>query len=174
VSRQGTVFHRGTGLFSPHWNVSRAGFAYNVAQIRRSSFDSPDRFVPGEVAAIAGPSVGVWGHWLVDFLPRLCALHLAGYDLWKLRYILPKATPRFAVELLALPGIGAAALEWYDETSNHPNFIQSGIAESLDQEVGYVLAETPFEAIRQRFAMAPDDVNRALDWMDVRMQQARA
>lgn len=301
VARHATVFHRGAGVYSPYWNVSYLGFEYVLTQFKRTDFSNPTRYLKGNIVALAGPSVGVWGHWLVDFLPRLWVLHLAGYNIYGLRYLLPKATPRFAVLLLGLLGIPESALEWYDDqeeliacenlilptymrsmdrfspalrdgvkfmmetirarpdmpsppvaaqrlflsrrktmaqrvvenreeiealaarrgftvidptdysvaeqislfgaarqimgeygsalhnsmfsrpgvtvcalrgSSNHPNFIQSGIAEALGQEVGYVFADTPFEAINQRFAIPPGDVNRALDWLDVRMAAA--
>lgn len=54
-------------------------------------------------------------------------------------------------------------------TSLHPAFIQSGLCDVLEQEIGYVLAETPFEAVVQNFSIQPDDMKKALDWMDVRM-----
>jgi capsular polysaccharide biosynthesis protein len=47
-------------------------------------------------------------------------------------------------------------------TARHPSFIQSGVAQSLLQQIGYVLGETTGD-IEQHFTVQPEDVERALD-----------
>jgi capsular polysaccharide biosynthesis protein len=72
------------------------------------------RHVRGQAACIHGPGYGIFGHWLVDFLPRLSLLGWAGYDIRKLSYILPYDLPEFAYELLRLSGVTRDRLIPYD------------------------------------------------------------
>ncbi len=61
--------------------------------------------VAGTVAVLCGPAHETYGHWLVDFLPRLWVLHQAGHDLAALRYLVPSDMRDFAAQLLQLIGI---------------------------------------------------------------------
>jgi capsular polysaccharide biosynthesis protein len=61
--------------------------------------------VAGTVAVLCGPAHETYGHWLVDFLPRLWVLHQAGHDLATLRYLVPADLRDFAFRLLRLCGI---------------------------------------------------------------------
>ncbi|MFC7665387.1 glycosyltransferase family 61 protein [Methylorubrum suomiense] len=66
------------------------------------------------VVLLAGPGHHMYGHWLVDFLPKLFLLHRAGHDIARLRYLLPADTPAFARTWLGLLGIGADRIVAYD------------------------------------------------------------
>ena len=298
VSCHGALYYRGVGLLSPSWNLGQQALDSAAARSDIKDFAAPTRHIEGELVSLVGPGMAVWGHWLVDFLPRLYTLHVSGYDINKQRYLLAHNAPQFAVELLKLIGIEGDLLERYDEktelvscdnliiptylrwgnhfspllkeavafimrlvaakqplppppvmasrlfisrgtgraqrtlnnreeieamaerlgftivdpvrysiaeqialflggrqiigeygsgmhnsmfspagaavcalrgTSLHPTFIQSGLCNALDQEIGYVLAETPFEAMEQNFFIEPGDMRKALDWMDVRI-----
>ncbi len=68
----------------------------------------------GRCVMLGGPGLPVYGHWLVDFLPKLFALGLSGYDIDALRYLLPADTPPFGLALLALVGIPAEQIVLYD------------------------------------------------------------
>jgi capsular polysaccharide biosynthesis protein len=74
----------------------------------------PPRDVPGPLAVIYGPAQETWGHWLVDFLPRLWVLREAGFALAELHFLLPQDLPPFARELLQLCGITDAQVVTYD------------------------------------------------------------
>jgi capsular polysaccharide biosynthesis protein len=50
-------------------------------------------------------------------------------------------------------------------TARHPSFIQSGVAQSLGQQIGYVLGETTGD-VEQRFTVQPDDLERGLDFAE--------
>lgn len=63
---------------------------------------------------LAGPGHRMYGHWLVDFLPKLFLLDRAGHDIARLRYLLPADTPAFARTWLSLLGIGDDRLLAYD------------------------------------------------------------
>jgi capsular polysaccharide biosynthesis protein len=68
----------------------------------------------GTCVLLLGPGHRIWGHWLVDFLPKLALLHDCGYDLDRLTYLLPDDAPAFGVGLLNLIGIKPDRLLRYD------------------------------------------------------------
>ncbi|GAB6841404.1 hypothetical protein HNR00_000639 [Methylorubrum rhodinum] len=75
--------------------------------LRRESVAEP-------VVLLTGPGHHMYGHWLVDFLPKLFLLDRAGHDIARLRYLLPADTPDFARTWLALLGIGPDRILPYD------------------------------------------------------------
>lgn len=77
------------------------------AALRRSSVTEP-------AVLLAGIGHQMYGHWLVDFLPKLFLLDRAGHDIARLRYLLPTDTPDFARVWLELLGIGADRIVAYD------------------------------------------------------------
>jgi capsular polysaccharide biosynthesis protein len=77
----------------------------------------PVRRVPGQAVCLFGPGYPVWGHWLVDFLPRLHLLRLAGFRIERLRFLLPQDSPEFAVNLLRQVGVDPESLVFYDADS---------------------------------------------------------
>ena len=302
VSAHGTAYYQGTGLASPFWNVSDKMIEQAVTESRIDNWTTPTRFIEGDVVSLTGPGRTVWGHWLVDFLPRLYVLHLARYDIHSLRYLLPDQAPKFASQLLELVGIPASSLVRYDEmtelvscsnlilpgylrwgnrfapsfkaavaflmqmiarnhpipaspvaaervfvsrnlameqrklenrreieelavsrgftvidpaaysiveqiaifksarqiigeygsglhngmfsgedvsvcairgSSHHPAFIQSGIADALQQDIGYVFGETPLDAREQAYTISLEDMKCALGCMDIQMRTRR-
>ncbi|MBY0336789.1 MAG: glycosyltransferase 61 family protein [Acetobacteraceae bacterium] len=74
----------------------------------------PTRRLARPVVPLAGPGHLIFGHWLVDFLPRLFLLERAGFDLGALTYLLPANTPDFARDLLRLAGIPDGRIETFD------------------------------------------------------------
>ncbi len=67
-----------------------------------------------EVVLLCGPAYRMYGHWLVDFLPRLHVLTHLGLDLRRLRYLLPDDTAPFARQWLRLLGIADHQVTTYD------------------------------------------------------------
>lgn len=65
------------------------------------------RHAEGKCVLLAGPGQRVFGHWLVDFLPKLVILQMSGYDIDSLKYIIPSDSPMFARKLLDMVGISA-------------------------------------------------------------------
>ncbi len=88
---------------------------YHVATVagRLLKSDLPTRHVRGPLAVIYGPGHETYGHWLVDFLPRLWVLAQAGHDILTLRYAVPPDLRPFAVRLLARVGIRESQLVPY-------------------------------------------------------------
>lgn len=117
VSCHGALYYRGTGVFSPSWNLGRGALTFAAGKSDIKDFSVPTRHIEGALVSLVGPGKTVWGHWLVDFLPRLYTLHIAGYDIYEQRYLLPRDTPQFAIELLKSLGIGEASLEWFDDVA---------------------------------------------------------
>ncbi|MGH7041680.1 MAG: glycosyltransferase family 61 protein [Acetobacteraceae bacterium] len=77
------------------------------------------RAVAGQCAMLIGPGFEIYGHWLMDFLPKLYVLHALGYDIDSLRYLVPVGTPEFGIALLDLLGIHSEQLiahDWQTET----------------------------------------------------------
>ena len=73
------------------------------------------RHVPGQAAIIHGPGFDVFGHWLIDFLPRLYVLRRAGLKIEALTFVLPTAMPGYAHEFLRLIGIPEGNMLFYDQ-----------------------------------------------------------
>ncbi len=114
VTFDGVVIQGGVGL----WSLALNHPDYLVARVlaadggRRMAL--PARHVPGPAALLHGPGYNVFGHWLVDFLPRLFVLSQAGFDIAALRYILPADAPGFASTFLRLIGVPADNIVVHD------------------------------------------------------------
>ena len=63
------------------------------------------RRIDEPVVSLLGPGYLVYGHWLVDILPKLYILSALGHDPLKLKYLIPADTPDFGLEWLRLVGI---------------------------------------------------------------------
>lgn len=72
---------------------------------RDTGSDGGSRQVSGRCVLLAGPGYTVYGHWLVDLLPKLYLLRAAAQDIFSLRYIIPRDVPQFALTWLKLLGI---------------------------------------------------------------------
>jgi capsular polysaccharide biosynthesis protein len=75
------------------------------------------RFLDESIACVIGPGHLIYGHWLVDFLPKLYLLRRAGIDPLDIRYIIPKNTPDFGFAWLRLIGIPDSKLILFDPYS---------------------------------------------------------
>lgn len=96
-------------LNHPHYYVPEV-LGRHVPQAARLKV----RRIAGRAAIIHGPGYNVFGHWLIDFLPRLYVLRRAGFDIGTLTFILPHELDGFALEFLRLVGIPAANLLMQD------------------------------------------------------------
>ena len=66
---------------------------------------------------LLGGGYDVYGHWLVDILPKLFALQLIGLDLATLSFLIPSDIFAFGLTWLNLVGIGEAQILRYDPAS---------------------------------------------------------
>lgn len=74
-------------------------------------------FIKGPVVSLVGPGQLIYGHWLVDFLPKLYVLHATGIDPGTIKYLLPRNTPAFASKWLNLLGIRSDQFLLFDPYS---------------------------------------------------------
>jgi capsular polysaccharide biosynthesis protein len=102
---QGTAFHGDAFLHPRHLVVSISD--------RLNAETLKTRHVPGTTAVLCGPAHETYGHWLVDFLPRLWVLRRAGHDLDRLQFLVPADLRPFAFALLRLCGIADRQLIRY-------------------------------------------------------------
>jgi hypothetical protein len=88
----------------------------------------PRRVIEEPVALLSGPGNVMWGHWLIDFLPKLYVLYRFGIDIRRAKFLIASNTPQFALDLLELVGIGDTQLirfDPYSETIFARNLIAS-------------------------------------------------
>lgn len=78
-----------------------------LAEMRRrlASGEANIRRLDGEVLLLACNGHQIYGHWLVDFLPKLAMLPEAGLSLDTIRVLLPDNMGTFGAALLSLVGI---------------------------------------------------------------------
>jgi capsular polysaccharide biosynthesis protein len=111
----GIVLQRSTAFWSLALNQPRHHVQAVLSAQAAGWATLPVRHIEGPVAVIHGPGYDIFGHWLVDFLPRLYGLHRAGFNIETLCFVLPKATQRVARLFLNLIGIPDKNLVWHDQ-----------------------------------------------------------
>lgn len=68
--------------------------------------------------ALIGPGFQLYGHWLVDVLPRIYLLKAAGFSLDSLRFLIPFDLPSYGRAWLNVLGISDDQLVQYDPDSD--------------------------------------------------------
>lgn len=63
---------------------------------------------------LIGPGYPVYGHWLVDILPKLYLLHINNICFKNAKFLLPTDCPRVGLELLNLLGVPSENIIFYD------------------------------------------------------------
>ena len=116
VTEEGVLLLDGVFQYGAQLNIFPVNFeghfraiAARLPGLRRVAVEEP-------VVLLTGMGHQMYGHWLVDFLPKLFLLDRAGHDITRLRYLLPADTPDFARVWLGLLGIGEDRLVVYDRT----------------------------------------------------------
>lgn len=109
VTIDGIIVHDGHALSSAHLNQPWDHVGAMITSLPAFGQQLPVREIAGEAVLLAGPGSHIYGHWLLDFLPRLYVLDKAGYDLSKLRYIVPEHV-HFAPAMLEALSIGSDQL----------------------------------------------------------------
>jgi capsular polysaccharide biosynthesis protein len=72
------------------------------------------RIIPGQAVLLTGPAYNIYGHWLIDYLPKLYVLAQCGYDIGSLRFLLPDHTIGYVHGWLDLLGIRTDQLIRYN------------------------------------------------------------
>lgn len=84
-----------------------------------------------EVVLLCGPGHLLYGHWLVDFLPRFHILETLGYNIATLRYLLPHNVRPFTRHWLRLLGISDAQLIPYHAATQRCEIARAMIPTNL-------------------------------------------
>lgn len=107
-----------------------------------------------EVVLLCGPGHLMYGHWLVDFLPRLHVLTTLGYDITTLRYLLPRDLRPFTLHWLRLLGISYAQLIPYDPATQRCEIAHALIPTNLRAHSrANSLLVSAIAGLRQRIGM---------------------
>ncbi len=104
---KGGVALRGEAFMHPHYLVTQIADRLNAERL-------PMRHIAGDVVPLIGPAHETYGHWLVDFLPRLWVLQQAGHDLATLRFVVPFDMAEFGFTLLRQCGLADRQLVTYE------------------------------------------------------------
>jgi capsular polysaccharide biosynthesis protein len=72
------------------------------------------RRLPGRHIMLGGPGMRVYGHWLIEMLPKLYVLQALGYDLDSVSFVLPSNLRPFARKWLDNLGIKSDQINLYD------------------------------------------------------------
>lgn len=116
VLGEGIVMTDGCFNVGHDLNLGRDYIAKNYAATDAWLPDAAVRRVHDPVVLLTGAGYLGYGHWLVDFLPKLHLLRLAGYRLNRLTFLMPSDTPDFARRWLAILGIEPHQCAVYDRT----------------------------------------------------------
>jgi hypothetical protein len=114
VTSHGLIARDGRFLVSERMNMSEDAVRECALYGELSAHRTPAYSIAEPVVMLAGPGHLIWGHWIADFLPKLFVLQAAGIDIDRAQYLIPRNTPAFALQLLALLGIGEKQLISYE------------------------------------------------------------
>ncbi|MDR3529541.1 MAG: glycosyltransferase family 61 protein [Rhodopila sp.] len=98
----------------PELNIHEAHIQAEVERVSPTLTNPQRKRLHGPHVVLSGPGHGVYGHWLVEYLPKISLLNFAGYDIHSLRYLLPVNTPSYVLAWLDLLGIGGDQIVRYD------------------------------------------------------------
>lgn len=114
VYRTGCFFLRGAGVVSDGipfrdgtlLTDAAVGFGTEYATLRLGgAMPARIRREAGRAVCLTGPGYLIYGHWLVDILPKLHLLQRVGIDLAQETLLLPEDTPGFGLTWLEALGI---------------------------------------------------------------------
>jgi capsular polysaccharide biosynthesis protein len=115
VTFDGIVIHGQTALSSILLNHPDYHVASVVQHGLGGRISLPVRHVAGQAVMLSGPGYTVYGHWLVDILPRFWVMERCGYSIDNLSFVIPVQAPAFVAALLATFGIRPEQIVYYDE-----------------------------------------------------------
>jgi capsular polysaccharide biosynthesis protein len=98
-----------------------------------TGFDAakPVRKIAGGRVLLSGPAYQMYGHWLVDFCPRLHVLTALGLDITKVPLLLPNNLATFSLNWLSQLGITQGQVEFYNPLAERVQIEQAIIPTTL-------------------------------------------
>ena len=107
----GVVVKEGHAFWSDALNHHRP-YVQTVVQ-RVNTGELPTRDVDGPLVAFLGPAYEVYGHFLIDYLPKLWLLEACGFKISRLRFLVPLKPPQWVLDFLQAAGIQQVQLVPY-------------------------------------------------------------
>jgi hypothetical protein len=117
ITSHGLPVREGRLLVNDQLQLSRGSIAEAMLYGDICADTSFSWFLHETAACVIGPGHLIYGHWLVDFLPKLYLLHRVGIDPLAIKYLVPKNTPDFGFAWLRLLGIPDSRLVLFDPYS---------------------------------------------------------
>lgn len=114
IFNESVVARDGVAYRFPEINMHAHRIISDLDALRAAGGPRRRRRLAGRHVMLTSPGLHVYGHWLIDFLPRLALLRMAGYDIAAQHYLLPRGAPRYGLELLDMLGIGRDQLVEFD------------------------------------------------------------
>ncbi len=127
LPRQGAWFIRDVDV-SGHYLISSGNILFkdhlsNIHEMHiRQALEDRDRAgitpvprqIPGQHVLLCGPGLPIYGHWLIEMLPKLHVLEAMQIDVSHLSFLIPSDLPQFAARWLGLLGIRDEQTVRYD------------------------------------------------------------
>ncbi len=117
VGAESSIVREGVVILGEECGLAASWTHVRALERPRAAWLRPTQYC-AQAVLLTGPGHYIFGHWLVDFLPRLFVLYRAGYELRALKYLLPSDTPPFVFALLELAGIPRGAVVLYDRQTD--------------------------------------------------------
>jgi len=105
-------------LSIPQNGVHRQSIINAIAQ--QPIQDHPVTMIDEPVVFLNGPAYQIYGHWLIDFLPRILLLARRLHHWQRLKYLIPDDLPAFGHQWFDLLGIPADNIIRY-QPRDHPD-----------------------------------------------------
>jgi capsular polysaccharide biosynthesis protein len=114
MTSHGLLVRDGALLTSDQLNTNESAINEAARYGRICAGAEFSRLLDEPVVSLVGPGHLIYGHWLVDFLPKLYILRQSGIDPFAAKYLLPANTPQFALDWLQLLGISAGQFVFFE------------------------------------------------------------
>lgn len=98
IAGDGFPIRAGQFLTAPYYCLAESYIAAMLGNVKPATV----RHESGRAICLSGPGYLIYGHWLVDILPKLYALDLLGIDLSTETLVMPANTPGFGLDWLKL------------------------------------------------------------------------
>lgn len=106
---------RGTTVFAcTELHMSAEHVPFHLREFAALHTPRRVREVAGTAVHLISPGYDVYGHWLVDILPRIGLLQHMGFDLAGMTFLLPDDAPAYGVDWLGMLGLPPHGILRYD------------------------------------------------------------